>query len=281
MTQIIDGRKIKNEMLEMIKSEVFKLPFSPVFCDILVGDDPSSVQYVRMKEKMSESVGIKFHSAEFDKNINTEEILDEIDRLNRVPFMSGIIVQLPLPSHLDRQTILDSISPKLDVDCLGSYNSENFYKGKDGLGYPTALACVHIIDSLNLDLKDKKIVVMGRGRLVGLPVTSLLSSRGLDVTVVHSQTENPEEIIKNADVLISAIGKAKYIKGNMIKEGSVIIDAGTSEDNGAVVGDVDLDSVMGIASYVSPTPGGVGPVTVAMLLKNILQVAKSKNQNDK
>ncbi len=274
MTQIIDGRKIKEEILLDLKSKVENLPFPPVFCDILVGDDTVSSSYVRIKGKAAMSIGIKFKIVNFPISITTEEIIEEIENLNRVPHMCGIIVQLPLPSHIDSRAVLDFINPSLDVDCLGSINSENFYKSKEGFGYPTALACIHIINSLNLDLKNKKIVVMGRGKLVGLPVTYLLSSLGLDVSVLHSQTENPEEVIKNADIIISAIGKAKYIKGHMIKEGSIIIDAGTSEDNGAVVGDVDLDSVMGIASYVSPTPGGVGPVTVAMLLKNVLSEAQ-------
>jgi len=273
---IIDGRKIKDEILEKVRSEVLSLPFTPIFCDILVGSDPSSLQYVKMKQKISESVGIKFRSAEFKDDATTEDVLDEIDRLNRVPFMSGIIVQLPLPSHIEKQTVLDAIAPNLDVDCLGSYNSENFYNDNGEMGYPTALACMHILDSINVELKDKNIVVVGRGKLVGLPVTHLLKNRGLHVEVVHSQTENADEIIKNADVIISAIGKAKHIKGGMVKKDAIIIDAGTSEDNGAVSGDVDLDSMMGIASYISPTPGGVGPVTVAMLLENIINVAKNK-----
>lgn len=277
-TIIIDGRKIKDEILEEVKKEIFALPFTPFFCDILVGDDPASMQYVRIKAKVAESIGIKFRTAEFPSSITTEELMEEIENLNNVPYMCGIIVQLPLPtsSNLDKKKVLDAIDPRLDVDCLGSINSENFYNDEGKIGCPTALACIRILDSLNLDLSTKKILILGQGRLVGLPVTHLLRSRGLEVDIVNTKTENRDELIKNADVIISAIGKAKYIKGDMIKEGAVVIDAGTSEDNGVVSGDVDLESLISVASFVSPTPGGVGPVTVAMLLKNVLQVAKNK-----
>jgi len=276
MTNIIDGRKIKDEILEEVKKEVLSLPFIPIFCDILVGNDLSSVQYVRMKAKIAESVGVKFRTADFPDSTTTEELIEEIDNLNRVPHMCGIIIQLPLPSHIDKRKVLDAIDPKLDVDCLGSVNSENFYSNIGEISFPTALACVKIIDSLNIDLSKEKILILGQGSLVGLPVTHLLKNKELDVTTVNTKTENTGELIKGADIIISAIGKGKFIKGEMIKEGVILVDAGTSEDNGAVVGDVDLESVMNIASNVSPTPGGVGPVTVAMLLQNVLQVAKNK-----
>jgi len=276
MTQIIDGRKIKDKILEEIKNEVLSLPFVPLFCDVLVGDDPVSNSYVKIKATTASLVGIKFRDAQFNKSITTEELIEEIENLNKVPHICGIIIQLPLPSHIDIQRVLDAILPSLDVDCLGSTNSEKFYNNEGEIAYPTALACIKILDDIKIDLSTKKILILGQGRLVGMPVTHLLKKRGLKIDVINSKTENTEELIKNADVIISAIGKARYIKGDMIKEGSIIIDAGTSEDNGAIYGDVDLNSVAGVASFVSPTPGGVGPVTVAMLLKNVLQVAKNK-----
>lgn len=275
-TQIIDGRKIKDEILEEIKEGVLSLPFSPLFCDILVGNDPVSASYVRIKSKTASLVEIKFRTVDFKDSISTQELIEEIDNLNRVPHICGIIIQLPLPPHIDKQMVLDAIAPELDVDCLGKINSENFYHNESGMGYPTGLACVKILESLNIDLINKKILVLGQGSLVGLPVTHLLKSKGLEVMTANNKTINTEALIKDADVIISAIGKAKYIKGDMIKEGAILIDAGTSEDNGSVSGDVDLDSVMGIASFVSPTPGGVGPVTVALLLSNVLQAAKNK-----
>lgn len=202
--------------------------------------------------------------------------------------MCGIIVQLPLPPGIDKQVVLDSIDPHLDVDCLGKVASEKFYNNYNSekdLGFPTALACMALLDSINLDLKKKIIVVMGQGALVGKPVSALLRNRGLIYQVMSSKTENKEYMLQQADVIISGIGKARYITGNMIKFGAILIDAGTSEeinndqnnnlgDKSSIIGDVDLESVKNVAGYVSPVPGGVGPVTVAMLLNNVLKVAK-------
>jgi methylenetetrahydrofolate dehydrogenase (NADP+)/methenyltetrahydrofolate cyclohydrolase len=277
--QILDGKKLRNEILSKVKSEVATLPFVPVFCDVLVGNDPASVQYVQMKAKNAESVGIKFHNANFSETITTPELIKEIKTLNEFPNMCGIIVQLPLPAHIDRQAVLDSINPELDVDCLGTIRSEKFYSnygGPNDLGFPTALSCMALLDSINLDLKDKKIVVLGQGTLVGKPVTALLEFRELKPEIIRSKTENKEALIKEADVIISGIGKGKYITGEMIKKGVVLIDAGTSESDSGIIGDIDLESVKDVAGYVSPVPGGVGPVTVAMLLKNVLTVAKNK-----
>lgn len=273
--EIIDGRKIAKEILEGIKDEVEKLNFQPVFCDILVGDDVVSLQYVHMKKRAAERLGIRFHEAFFPSSITNEELLREIDILNKIPNMCGIIVQLPLPVHLDKKKILDAISPTLDVDCLGEERSRKFYEEADlSLVFPTALACFTILESVNLDFKNKNVVVLGQGELVGKPVSQLLFYKGYNVVSLNSSTEDKEAILKNADIIISGIGKGKFITGDMVKSGVVIIDAGTSESGSGVVGDVDLESVQDIASYVSPVPGGVGPVTVAMLFKNVLEVAK-------
>jgi len=281
---ILDGKKLKNEILEKVKQEVATLSFVPIFCDVLVGDDSASKQYVQMKARNAESVGIKFHNANFPASITTEELIKEIQILNKIPNMCGIIVQLPLPEHLDKQKILDSIDPELDVDCLGKIRSEKFYSsygGENDLGFPTAVSCMALLDSIGLDnnpstaFRTRKVAVLGYGNLVGKPVEALLKFRGISPEVIRSKTENKEELIKEADIIISGMGKGKYITGDMIKEGAVVVDAGTSEDGGAIVGDVDLESVKNVASYVSPVPGGVGPVTVAMLLKNVLIVAKN------
>jgi methylenetetrahydrofolate dehydrogenase (NADP+)/methenyltetrahydrofolate cyclohydrolase len=276
MTTVIDGKKIRSEILTKIKKEIASLSFQPIFCDILVGEDPSSMQYVKMKAKTAESVGIKFHNAFFPDSINTEDLVREIKILNKIPNMCGIIVQLPLPGTLDRRKILDAIDPRLDVDCLGTVASEKFYKGEINCGFPTALACMKLLDSTGVSLQDKKIAVLGQGDLVGKPVAALLQFRGFHPDIIRSKTENKEEIIKNADILISGMGKGKYITGNMIKRGAILIDAGTSESNGGIVGDIDFESVKDIADFISPVPGGVGPVTVAMLLNNVLNVAKKK-----
>jgi len=275
---IIDGKKLSEKILSKVKIEVLTLSFQPVFCDVLVGNDPASRQYVDMKMRKAESIGISFHNANFPASITTNDLIKEIKVLNEIPNMCGIIVQLPLPEPLDKGAILDAIDPKLDVDCLGTLASQKFYnnyRGENDLGYPTALACMALLDSINLDLKTKKIVVLGQGDLVGKPVTALLKFRGLNPNIINSQTENKRELMNQADFIISGIGKGKYVTGAMIKKGAVLIDAGTSESNGGIVGDVDLESVRDVAGFVSPVPGGVGPVTVAMLLNNVLKVAKS------
>lgn len=280
-TTIIDGKKIRDTILEGVKRGVADLPFQPVFCDVLVGNNPESAQYVRMKARTAEAVGIHFHNAHFPEDITTDKLMEEVHKLKDVPNMCGIIIQLPLPPHLDKEKILDSIECEIDVDCLGHKASDIFYNESIEIGYPTALSCMKILDSLDLDLQSKKIVVIGQGQLVGKPVTHLLQIRGLEVEIVTRNTENKEDVMRQADVIISGTGAGKFITGDKIKQGAVIVDAGTSESNGSIVGDVDLESVSGIASFVSPVPGGVGPVTVSILLANVLKVAQKKVHESK
>ena len=282
---LIDGKKIRDEILADIKSQVALLSFQPVFCDVLVGVDPVSAQYVDMKAKTAERVGIHFHKAVFPASITTSELIQQIGILNKMKNMCGIIVQLPLPKSIDKKAVLDSIDPRLDVDCLGGVASEKFYTNYDSkkdLAFPTGLACMALLKSIDVDLKDKNIVVLGQGDLVGKPVSALLRYDGFNPITVVRLTENKELIFKQADVIISGIGNGKYITDAMIKPGVILIDAGTSEDvnvlpgvKKTIVGDVDVESVKNVASYVSPVPGGVGPVTVAILLSNVLKVAKT------
>lgn len=274
--EIIDGKKIAAEILSNLQIEVSRLPLKPMFCDVLVGDDPASAQYVKMKGRIAEQIGIEFKRADFPSAISTQELVAEIKKLDQEPRMSGLIVQLPLPAGLDRQAVLDAIDPTIDVDCTGQINTGLFYQGKGVLRFPTAIAVVVILDSLKLDLSKKNILVLGQGELVGRPVAFLLKQRGLDVTIADKFTPNIPELLNNADVVISAVGKGKLITGNKIKPGSIVIDAGTSESNGGIVGDADFETVAQRAAFLSPVPGGVGPVTVAMLLSNVVKVAKEK-----
>lgn len=276
ITTIIDGRKLSKEILAKIKEEITSLPFQPIFCDVLVGDNSVSLQYVNMKRKKAEEIGIRFHEAFFPADVTTENLVNEIKLLNKIPNMCGIIVQLPLPVSLDRRAVLDTIGLNLDVDCLGTTASERFYNDVNNMGFPTALACMELLDSTGFGHDNtKKVAVLGFGDLVGKPVNVLLKARGFIPDVIRSKTENKEQLIKQADIIISGMGKGKYITGNMIKEKAVIIDAGTSESDSGIVGDIDLESVSGVASFVSPVPGGVGPMTIAMLFSNVLKVAKN------
>jgi methylenetetrahydrofolate dehydrogenase (NADP+)/methenyltetrahydrofolate cyclohydrolase len=271
---LIDGKKIAAEILENVKLEVAKLPFKPVFCDCLVGEDPASKQYVGMKQKAAERMGFKFRPANYPSDISTEQLIAEIKKISQEPNMCGLIVQLPLPATIDKQAVLDAIDPKIDVDCTGEVNTNLFYQGKAYVEFPTAAAVMELLDSTKADFTNKKCLVVGFGQLVGRPVSFLLEQRGLTVDVARSNTENILELMRQADIIVSAVGKSKLITGGKIKSGCIIIDAGTSESNGGIVGDVDLESVKDIAGIVSPVPGGVGPVTVAKLLFNVLKVAK-------
>jgi methylenetetrahydrofolate dehydrogenase (NADP+)/methenyltetrahydrofolate cyclohydrolase len=272
---ILDGRKIAQSILDEVKSEVAKVHFQPVFCDILVGDDPASKQYVGMKGRMAEKVGIKFRGADYPSSITTVELISEIKKISQETNMCGLIVQLPLPLSIDKQAVLDAIDPRIDVDCTGNVNTELFYLGKAYVEFPTAAAVMEILDNSKTDLKNKNFLVIGYGQLVGKPVSFLLEQRGLKVNIARSKTENILELMKKADVIVSAVGKPKLITADKIKPGCIIIDAGTAESDGGIVGDVDFDSVKQLAAFVSPVPGGVGPVTVAKLLSNVLKVAKT------
>ncbi len=278
--QLINGRALRDSILETLKQRVSVLPFQPVFCDVLVGNDPASAQYVRMKAKTAESIGLRVHHAEFPADITTEALIEEVKKINQIPHMAGLIVQLPLPPHIDRTKVLDAIDPRIDVDCLTLGNSERFYRGEIVPVFPTARAVLAALDSLNLSLTDKRIVVIGQGMLVGKPVTYLLRARGCEPQTIVRDTVDPLSITRAADILISATGAAKNITADKVKSGVIIVDAGTSESNGGIVGDVDLESVSEKASYVSPTPGGVGPVTVSMLLDNVVTVAEGMSQKN-
>lgn len=274
--QLIDGRALARDILDTVQKQIAALDFQPVFCDVLVGNDPASVQYVEMKEKRAEKVGFSVHRARFPETITTTELVQEIETINKLPNMCGLIVQLPLPDHIETQKVLDAIEPAIDVDVLGSVNTELFYGGNARFVFPTAAAVVEVLASVGVvpGVSQKQFVVVGQGALVGRPVTYLLREAGASVAVIDQATEAPAQIFATADVVISAVGKDKLISGEHIKQGVIIVDAGTSEADGNIVGDVDIASVSGKASHVSPVPGGVGPVTIAKLFKNVLKAAK-------
>lgn len=272
----IDGRKISKEILEEVRTRVSALPFTPIFSDVLIGDDIVSKQYVSLKKRKAESTGMAFHDAIFPESVTTEEIVNGILELNKIKNICGIIVQLPLPEHIDTRKVLEAIDEGLDVDCLSPTSQEAFYKGEARFSFPTALAVMRILDEIGTDWSEKNVVVLGQGELVGRPVSKLLNERNIAHVCLDSKSENQAEVLKNADLIISAIGKENYLKKEMVKDGVNIIDAGTSESFGTVVGDADIASLEGIVHYITPVPGGVGPVTVAMLFKNVLKVAEAK-----
>lgn len=272
--KIIDGKIIAQDILGDLQKKVSALAFSPLFIDVVVGGDSVSLKFVEIKGRTAERIGINFKKVQLEESVSTEDVIDEINQLQTEPNLCGLIVQLPLPEHLDKQKILDAINPRFDVDCIGTKNMHEFYNGNATIIPPTAAAIVGLLDSLSLDLKEKHILVIGQGDLVGKPTTHMLKSRGLKVTTANSQTQNLASITPFADVIIAGTGKMGLLYGSMVKEGVVIIDAGTAESSGGIKGDVDFDSVSKVASAISPVPGGVGPVTVAKLLENVYEVAK-------
>ncbi len=271
---IIDGKKIARKILKNLAEEIKKIPFKPLFCDILIGQDPVSQSYIRIKGRTAKSVGLDFHTVLLPEDTKPEAVLEKIRELNLQPNIRGLIIQLPVPEDFNQQKLLDAIEPKFDVDCMGSVNLKAFYQGHPCFLPPTAAAILKILDTLPVDISAKEILVIGQGDLVGKPVSFLLKQRGLLVNVADRSTPDILELMRRVDIIISATGQPKLITGDKIKYGSIIVDAGTAETNAGIVGDVDFDSVSKVAGMVSPVPGGVGPVTVAMLLSNVVKAAK-------
>ncbi|MCD8508333.1 MAG: bifunctional 5,10-methylenetetrahydrofolate dehydrogenase/5,10-methenyltetrahydrofolate cyclohydrolase, partial [Candidatus Pacebacteria bacterium] len=270
------GKQLAEEILSRLTHEVAAFHMQPVFCDILVGDDPIAEQYVRMKEKRAERIGMRVHTARFPETITTDALIQEIHTINALPGMCGLIVQLPLPPSIDTERVLAAIDPLVDVDVLNPHTAEQFYADTSSLVYPTARAIMHILETLPINLSEQRYVVVGQGRLVGKPVTHLLRKRGGNVEGISKETPDARARIASGTVIISAVGQDGLITGDMLQPGAVIIDAGTSESHGGIRGDVDGATLGDIPSYWSPVPGGVGPLTVACLLDNVLDVAKRK-----
>ncbi len=273
---IIDGRALALQLNEQTAREVSELNFKPLLIDVLVGDDPASLSYVKIKQRTAEKFGINFDLVQISEQLNTEQVIEKINEICLKQDLCGLLVQLPLPKHLDEQKILNSVPKKLDVDVLSQASRDQFYKGDNELIPPTAGAIFTILQSLpEQELAGKKFLVLGQGELVGKPSSFLLNQKGFDVSIADSSTQNTRELLLNADCIISGVGKAGLIIGDKIKDGVILIDAGTSEANGSIAGDVDFESCSVKCKFITPVPGGVGPVTVAKLLENVLINAKA------
>ncbi len=272
---LVNGQKMAQNILKNLQKEVSALPFVPVFSDMIVGDDPASISYVKIKSKRAEEIGLKFELLQLPASATTEEVITKLKEIQQDKNLSGLIVQLPLPEHLDRTGILNSIDPKVDVDGLSEANMESFYAGKGKIIPPTAAAVMAIIDSLPIEPRKLKFLVVGQGDLVGKPVTFLLKQKSYTVVTADQSTNDLKKLTLDADVIISGTGQPNLINGSMVKPGAILIDCGTAESNGGIVGDIDSKSVADKAGYLSPVPGGVGPVTVAQLLYNVVEVAKT------
>ncbi len=279
---IIDGRLIAQNIKNNLKKEVENLKLkgiNPGLAVVLVGEDSASKIYVKNKKKCCDELGIFSEEFYFPEDTSEKEILNLIEKLNQDKKINGILVQLPLPSHINQKNITESILPEKDVDAFHSSTIGNLLTNHAELLPCTPAGIIEIFHRENISLTGKHCVIIGRSNIVGKPLAFMLINEDATVTVCHSKTKNLSEICKNADIIICAVGKAKFLKRNMIKEGAVIIDVGINRDkNGKICGDVDFDDVKNIASAITPVPGGVGPMTIAMLMKNTITATKIQNK---
>lgn len=275
--KLIDGKKIAGEIREELKKEVERFKKEgrePGLTVILVGDNPASQTYVKFKEKAAQEIGIRSQIIRMDKEISQEELMGEIARLNQDKQVDGILVQLPLPDHLDEKEVIEAIDPSKDVDGFHPINTGRLFNGQDDavrFEACTPLGIMELLDREGIEIDGKKAVVVGRSNIVGKPIAHLLLGRHATVTICHSHTPDLACETLQADILVAAVGRPKLIKGDMVKEGATVIDVGINRVDGHLVGDVDFETAKKRAGYITPVPGGVGPMTIAMLMKNTLK----------
>lgn len=268
--------ELKDKMKEKVSAWEAEGKRKPCLAVILAGDDPASMSYVKGKEKACESVGVENRTFYLPEDVTQDKLEALIRKCNADPTVDGILVQLPLPKGLDENHALDTISPDKDVDGLHPVNVGKFYLGENGLIPCTPLGVMELIHRTGISIEGKRAVVIGRSRLVGAPVARLLQDEQATVTICHSHTKNLAEVCKEADILVAAIGKPKFITKEFVKEGAVVMDVGINRVDGKLCGDVDFESVKDIASFITPVPKGVGPMTICMLLSNTLKAYEEK-----
>jgi len=273
--QLIDGKSLSKKVQDYVKSEVEILKkekgIVPGLAVVIVGDDPASHAYVGMKEKACKNVGFYSIAHKMPETITQDEIIEIITMMNNNPHIHGILVQLPLPSQIDTNKILEVIDPKKDVDGFHAYNVGRMVSNLESFVACTPLGVIKMFEEYNIDLEGKDVVVVGASNIVGKPMASLLLNKNATVTVTHIYTKDLASHTLKADIVIVGVGVPNLIKENMVKEGAIVIDIGINRlDDGRLVGDVDFDAVSPKCSYITPVPGGVGPMTIAMLLQNTL-----------
>ena len=278
--KILDGKAVSLKVKESVKvraDELKKFGIEPTLAVVLVGEDKASQTYVRAKEKACNEYGIKSVAHRLSENTTQNELLALINVLNLDDSIHGILVQLPLPKHIDTNVVLAAIDPRKDVDGFHAVNVGKLVSGLDGFVPCTPLGVMEILKEYGIYVAGLNAVVIGRSNIVGKPMANLLLNASATVTVTHSKTKNLKEICKNADLIVAAIGKPFFLKADIVKDGAVVVDVGINRlDDGRLVGDVDFDEVAPKCSYITPVPGGVGPMTIAMLLNNTILAAQAK-----
>ncbi len=282
MAKIFDGKAVREYNLDKIAEQVSKLKEKgvlPTLAVIIVGSDPASRIYVNNKKAACERTGMRSLEYALPEETTTEELLELIDKLNSDKEVNGILCQLPVPKHIDKNAVLERILPQKDVDCFHPENVGRLSIGNGELVPCTPMGMVKLLEYENIDPTGKHCVIIGRSDIVGKPMAMLMLARNATVSICHSKTVNLAEITRQADILVAAVGIAKFVKADMVKEGAIVLDVGMDRDeNGKLCGDVDFDEVKEKASFITPVPGGVGPMTIAMLMRNTLMAADIQNR---
>ena len=280
---IIDGKKVAAELREELKKKVTELKSTynavPGLTVILVGEDPPSKIYVRNKEKSANEVGINSEVIKYPENVEEKVLLNKIIELNNNNNVSGILVQLPLPKHINKRKVIETMNPKKDVDGFHPMNVGNLSSGYDSNIPCTPLGCYLLIKKIEKNLNGKHAVIIGRSNLNGKPMTQLLLKENCTVTITHSKTKDLRAECSRADIIIAAVGRPKLVKGDWVKKGAIVIDVGINKTDSGLVGDVDFDEVSKVAKAITPVPGGVGPMTIACLLNNTVECFKKTQPN--
>ena len=281
MATIISGKDLSQELKDAMKDEVVNLVNeygrAPHLVVVLVGNNPSSISYVTGKEKACEYVGIKNTTLRLDEGTSEESLVNLIEELNIDDSVDGILVQLPLPKHINEEKIIETIAIEKDVDGFHPLNVANLWLGKEAMIPCTPKGIIKLLEKANIMIAGKNAVVIGRSNIVGLPISKLLLDRNATVTIAHSKTVDLANVTNKADILIVAVGKARMLKKEMVKEGAVVIDVGVNRDeNGKLCGDVDFDDVVDVAGVITKVPGGVGPMTITCLMENTIEAFKRK-----
>ena len=276
---IISGKELsdelRSEIVERVKVIKNIYDVAPHLAVIIVGDDPASQSYVKGKSKACDEVGITNTTIQLPSDVSQQDLIQTIDELNRNSKIDGILVQLPLPNHIDEASVMNYINPLKDVDGFHPVNVDGLYTGKKCIKPCTPTGIIKLLKKAKVEIEGKNVVVLGRSNIVGLPVAKMLLDENATVTVCHSKTKNLKEITSQADILIVAIGKPKFVTADMVKDGAVVIDVGVNRVDGKLVGDVDFDNVEHKTSVITPVPGGVGPMTITCLLENTIECFKN------
>ena len=278
---IIDGKKIAETLRQKLKKEIIEIKSSfksvPGLTVILIGEDPASKIYVKNKEKFSKEIGINSEVIKYPENIEEKEVLNKIIELNKNKKVSGILVQLPLPKHINKQKVIETILPEKDVDGFHPINVGNLSSGYDSKIPCTPLGCFILLKEVEKNLSGKHAVVIGRSNLNGKPMAQLLLKENCTVTITHSKTKDLKSQCNKADIIIAAVGKPKFVKGDWVKKNAIVIDVGINKTSDGIVGDIDFNEVSKVARAITPVPGGVGPMTIACLLRNTVECFKRAN----